>query len=64
MGALEGKRTLVTAGANGIGRAIVERFAAEGAKVVFCDIDGPSGAALAWGPRCGSCAPIAPTSPR
>jgi NAD(P)-dependent dehydrogenase (short-subunit alcohol dehydrogenase family) len=40
-------RTIVTAGANGIGRAIVERFAREGCPVVFCDIDTTRGAALA-----------------
>src|SRR5262245_42139643 len=37
---LEGKRALVTAAANGIGRAIGERLAAEGAHVVAADIDG------------------------
>lgn len=35
---LEGKRALVTAAAQGIGRAIAERFAAEGAEVVACDL--------------------------
>ncbi|MEI9414435.1 SDR family oxidoreductase [Mesorhizobium sp. Cs1321R2N1] len=36
---LENKRVLVTAGASGIGRAVAERFAAEGAKVLVCDVD-------------------------
>lgn len=44
---LDGKRAVVTAGANGIGRAIVKRFAAEGSRVAFCDIDDPAGEALA-----------------
>lgn len=37
---LAGKTALVTGGANGIGRAICVRFAAEGARVVPLDIDG------------------------
>ena len=36
---LTGKRVLITAGAAGIGRAIAEGFAAEGARVHVCDID-------------------------
>ncbi|PZX14918.1 NAD(P)-dependent dehydrogenase (short-subunit alcohol dehydrogenase family) [Palleronia aestuarii] len=36
---LQGHRVIVTAGAAGIGRAIVEAFRAEGARVVTCDID-------------------------
>ncbi|RWK24925.1 SDR family oxidoreductase, partial [Mesorhizobium sp.] len=36
---LEHKRVLITAGAAGIGRAVAERFAAEGAKVLVCDVD-------------------------
>lgn len=36
---LQDKRVLVTAGANGIGRVIADRFLAEGARVAVCDID-------------------------
>ncbi|MGR3823637.1 MAG: SDR family oxidoreductase [Salipiger marinus] len=36
---LEGARVIVTAGAQGIGRAIVEAYLAEGAQVATCDIN-------------------------
>jgi len=39
---LEDKRALVTGGASGIGRAIVDRFLREGAAVALCDIDAPA----------------------
>jgi NAD(P)-dependent dehydrogenase (short-subunit alcohol dehydrogenase family) len=38
MGRLEGKITIVTGAAGGIGRVAVERFFAEGARVVACDV--------------------------
>jgi NAD(P)-dependent dehydrogenase (short-subunit alcohol dehydrogenase family) len=39
MAELDGKVAIVTGGASGIGRAIVERFEAEGARVVIGDLD-------------------------
>ena len=46
-GRLANKIALVTGGANGLGRAIVERFAAEGAAVVLTDVDAVAGETLA-----------------
>ena len=43
---LIGRKALVVAGAAGIGRACVERFAAEGASVMFSDINRETGEAL------------------
>jgi NAD(P)-dependent dehydrogenase (short-subunit alcohol dehydrogenase family) len=36
---LDGETAIVTGGARGIGRAVVEVFVAHGASVVFCDLD-------------------------
>ncbi|WP_203640753.1 glucose 1-dehydrogenase [Levilactobacillus andaensis] len=43
MGRLQGKVALVTGGSKGIGKSIVERFAQEGAKVVFTAIEKEAG---------------------
>lgn len=39
LGRLAGKKTLITAAGQGIGRATVEMFAAQGAQVIACDIN-------------------------
>lgn len=49
MGRIEGKVAIVTGGASGIGRAVSERFASEGAKVVLTDIDVKDGEAVVEG---------------
>ena len=46
-GRVEGKVAVVTGGCSGIGLATVQRFAAEGAKVVIGDVDDANGARIA-----------------
>ena len=46
-GRLAGKRAVITGAAQGIGKAIAERFAAEGAELLLADIDAPGVEALA-----------------
>lgn len=47
MNRLEGKTALVTGGASGLGLAICQRYAQEGARVIVADIDEAAGRALA-----------------
>jgi NAD(P)-dependent dehydrogenase (short-subunit alcohol dehydrogenase family) len=45
MSALQGKVAIVTGGAQGIGRAIADRLAADGARIVIADLKGADAAA-------------------
>ena len=49
MSALIGKRVFVTAGATGIGGALVRRFEDAGAQVAYCDMDADAVAAQTHG---------------
>ena len=49
MGRLDGKVALITGGARGMGKAHVRHFVAEGARVVFGDVQDERGAAVADG---------------
>lgn len=48
---LQGKVCVITGAASGIGRACVERYAAEGGKVVLADVNAEAGEAVAEGIR-------------
>jgi NAD(P)-dependent dehydrogenase (short-subunit alcohol dehydrogenase family) len=47
-GALDGKVAIVTGGAQGIGRAIAQRLAADGARIVIADLKGAEEAAASY----------------
>jgi NAD(P)-dependent dehydrogenase (short-subunit alcohol dehydrogenase family) len=59
MSALDGKVAIVTGGAQGIGRAIADGLAAEGARIVIADLKGAEEAAQAYEGGVGMTADVA-----
>jgi NAD(P)-dependent dehydrogenase (short-subunit alcohol dehydrogenase family) len=59
MGVLDGKVAIVTGGAQGIGRAIADGLAREGARVVVADLKGAEEAAAAYADGLGVTADVA-----
>jgi len=47
VGILDGKAVMITGAASGIGRATAQEAAAEGARLLLCDVDDEGGAAVA-----------------
>jgi NAD(P)-dependent dehydrogenase (short-subunit alcohol dehydrogenase family) len=59
---IQGRVAIVTGGAQGIGRAIAEALAREGARIVIADLQGAAEAAAAWPDGIGITADVADES--